>query len=252
MHSRSWFALCLVLFLALWNSESIAQEEHPRLVMVFPEEPDNALSRWLRLSYEDAFRRLGYTLVYRHYPAPRCTLLARTGAVDGELGRIHSYGDQYQSLVRVEDSPFATRVVAYATNPTLKVNGWESLRNRSLRVMYLRGIKISEDNLPRVVSPFNLRVADSVHDGLRSLIAGYADLYVDEEISSLSALRHLQNTRDIPVHTAGVLDSITLYAYMAERHRDLAPRLAETLRQMIREGRIEEYRRFAFSQDRGE
>jgi hypothetical protein len=111
----------------------------------------NQLGKLANLIYVEAFRRLGMSMEYVQYPAARASAEADIGKVDGELGRVQDYGETHPNLVRVNESPLFFTVAAFAIDPAIKVNGWESLREKPYRVDYRLGYKLFQDQLPKLV-----------------------------------------------------------------------------------------------------
>ncbi len=218
------------------------------IVMVFPETKENFLGKWLYLSYTEAFKRLGLKLVYEHYPPKRCIYLSDAGKVDGELGRIYNYNKAHPNLMRVEESSFSVKIVAFTTDTSLKLNGWESLRGTDYKVRYVLGIKISEDNLPKVVSPKNLYFTFDAYSGINALISGHTDLYVDEEMSTVSVLKRTKEFKNAEVQIAGVMEEVFLHAFLHKKNAALVPKLSTVLYEMKLEGLIEKYRAIALEQ----
>ena len=218
------------------------------IVMVFPETKENFLGKWLYLSYTEAFKRLGLKLVYEHYPSKRCMYLSDAGKVDGELGRIYNYNEAHPNLMRVEESSFSVKIAAFAADASIKLNGWESLRGTDYKVRYVLGIKISEDNLPKVVSSKNLYFTFDAYSGINALISGHTDLYVDEEMSTVSVLKRTKEFKNAEVQIAGVMEEVFLHAFLHKKNADLVPKLSTVLYEMKLEGLIEKYRAIALEQ----
>ncbi len=227
------------------NSSSAGKKT---LVMVFPETKDNFLGRWLYLSYTEAFKRLGLKLVYKHYPPKRCSHLSDAGKVDGELGRIYNYNEAHPKLIRVEESSFTTKIIAFAADPRIRLSGWEGLKGTEYKVRYMLGIKISEDNLPKVVSPRNLYFTFDAYSGIKALISGHTDLYVDEEMSVKSVLKKTKEFKDAEIHMAGVMEEVFLHAFLHKKNAALVPKLSTVLHDMKLEGLIEKYKAVALEQ----
>jgi len=263
-HSLSWdegynrpaikriLFIILVCFIfqvnAYYSSAASPITGQKSMVMVFPEARDNFLGKWLYLSYNEAFSRLGLKLEYQYYPPKRCSFLSDAGKVDGELGRIYNYNKAHPNLVRTEESPFAVKIIAFAVDPRIRLSGWESLKGTDYKVRYVLGIKISEDNLPKVVNPKNLYFTFDVNSGLTALISGHTDLYIDEEISVASVLKKTKAFQNAEIHEAGVMEETFLHAFLHKKHAKIVPRLSAVLHDMKLEGLIEKYKAMALEQ----
>ncbi len=200
--------------------------------------PDGAA---LHRIYTEALRRLNYRLVLRAYPAKRASIMADQGQVDGEIHRVAEYGLSHPNLVRVDSSHFSLLFSAYAREPLELGNGWNALKGGSYRAEYAVGTRKCEVELPKVVAPDRLSVVASDLLGLRKLALGRTDLFIDVDsvVQTVLALPEFQGT---PIRKVALMEEVKAYAYLHNRHKALAGRLAEVLNEMKREGRIEQIR----------
>ncbi|WP_342118158.1 hypothetical protein [Pseudoduganella sp. OTU4001] len=178
-----------------------------------------------------AARRAGVTVVARMVPAERALALANSGVTDGDAGRIEGLDKQYPNLVRVPEPVFYYAAYAFAYN-RLEVNaGWESLRGHAICIR--RGIKLFEsrtEGMPR-------QVLDDEGSILRMLRNGGCEvallepnnLAVKEEMAARPPLFQLRPP----------LEVAPLYIYLHKSHADLVPSFAEALKQMRRDGAIQ-------------
>src|SRR3989338_9087143 len=149
---------------------------------------DSSSGAFLNLVYSEAFKRLGITFKYQHFPARRSTLLSNSGVLDGELSRIHYYNENHPNMIRVEEPHWTSGFIAVAVDSSIQLNGWDSLRNQDFKVLYVAGIKGCEVNLPKVVRPENLDVVMQNSHAFRMLLKGRADLFIGSEMDLVSDL----------------------------------------------------------------
>jgi len=171
-------------------------------------------------------------------------MMADAGKVDGEMARIHTYADAHPDLVRCEEPLLSARFVAVATNPLIRLDGWESLRGKDYKVEYMRGVKKFEEKLPGLVSKKNLSEISDWSLGLKKLLAGRTDVYMDAEITLLKPLK-TGEFKNSGIKIVGVLEEVPIYPYLHKKHRSLVPKLAETLKKMKEEGLIAQYEAMA-------
>jgi len=88
--------------------------------------------------------------------------MSDSGKADGELSRIHSYGEVHPNVIRVGEPHWSSGFIAVTADPSIQLDGWESLKKTDYRVNYRRGIKGCEANLPGVVRPERLGKVDKV------------------------------------------------------------------------------------------
>ena len=221
-----------------------AQEPHPKpIVLAMIRSEEQFLGRWQRLIYRDAFARLGRDVVFVDYPAARASVELDRGAVDGEGGRPLSYVDSSPNMVRLKVPLFEVNYVAFARRADLKpLTGWESLRGFTGVVAYKTGVYTTTTNLPKVLPASQLIGLPETERGLKMLGLGRSDLYIDEEMTILTALTSPE-LADLPLVRAGILAVVGVYCYLHQRHAELAVKLGDVIAQMQKQGDIERYRR---------
>ncbi|NJL60278.1 MAG: transporter substrate-binding domain-containing protein [Desulfobacteraceae bacterium] len=196
----------------------------------------------MRQVYTEIFRRMDLKAEFRRYPAKRAGMEADAGNVDGELGRPYEYLSEHTNLIRVEETVFPLNFSAFTAQTSIpELNGWNSLKGTDYRVGYIRGIRTVESNLPKVVVSENLSDVTEPAQGLKQLISGRIDLFVDEE-SGILTLLNTPEFKDSKIRSAGIMGSVHLYPYLHKKHAALAPKMAEIIRAVKAEGLIEQYR----------
>jgi polar amino acid transport system substrate-binding protein len=234
--------MIVALFVVALPSPSVAAE---KIVLVGSEGTKASFTgKWLNLIYTEVFRRLGYELEYKGYPNERANVMAETGVVDGEIQRAASYQKISKNLLRVEEPSFSGHVAAYAVTPGVVLDGWESLKNTNYRVEYRRGSKLPQTALPKVVRPEKLSTISTVEQGLKKLIAGRTDIFIEQELVVDEALREFDKAGFdySSLYQAGIVYTGNSYLYMHKRHAALVPKIAEVLRNMKQQGVVERYK----------
>lgn len=225
----------LLLVLALLCSPRLAGAAET-FTMAFGGDPaQQPLFRFYELLYSEAFKRLGFTFTYKVYPSKRSSVMANDGEVDGEPQRAGNYADTYPNMIRVDEPSFTNRVVAFATDPSIRLNSWDSLRDTPYRVDYRIGSLISEQELPRRVDPKLLTAVPTVEQILKKLKFQRTDIYVDMEWAVLPVLQSAE-FKEAGIVRVGILSTNLSYPFVHKKHAALAPRLAVVLRQMKQEG----------------
>ncbi len=237
-------ALLIVLFSV---NNAMCQESAPALkdntfIMAFIRPETQYLGKWQRLIHTEVFRRLGIKVEFRDYPPKRADIETDAGNVDGQPGRIYQYADAHPNLIRVEEFIFDMNFSAFAVQDSIpQLKGWESLKGTNYRVDYTRGIKIFENNLPKIVKKENLSDVAEPAQGLKKLVSGRTDLFAEEESTVLTLLQ-TPEFRDRKIRIVGVMESVPFYPCLHKKHAALAPKMAEIIKAMKAEGLIEKYR----------
>jgi hypothetical protein len=195
----------------------------------------------LRMMYSEALRRVGYRLELVSVPAARASVMADRGEVDGEINRVFDYGERHPNLVRVGQSHFSVNFHAYGKVEMPPGTGWQALRAQPWRVDYVRGCKKCESELPKVVAPDRLSNDSTMALALGKVEAGRTDLLIDIE-AEVDAMLGKAEYANAGIKKRTLLESAPMHAYLHQKHAALAPRLAQALAAMKKEGLIDEYK----------
>lgn len=220
--------------------------EENTLVMVADLEGKGSFQeRFCVMIYTEALHRLGYRLELQRYPSARASLLLDKGEVDGDLGRIYDYGETHPNLIRVEEANSSLVFTAFAVKPGIRLEGWESLRDTTYKVEYRLGGKRPGIVLPQLVDSDHLSSIPKMEQGLKKLLLGRTDVYIDVGSITLEAIRELERSqpRAAAIYEAGIMESFTSHAFLHKKNAALALRLSETLKTMKNEGLFELYRK---------
>jgi polar amino acid transport system substrate-binding protein len=239
--------LVALLIVLLSVNNVMCQESAPALkdnafILAFARPETHYLGKWQRLIYAEIFKRLGIKAEFRDYPPKRASMESDAGNIDCEAARPYKYISEHPNLIRVEEFLLKINFSAFAVQASIpQLKGWDSLKGTDYRVEHLHGISMPEENLPKVVKKENLSAITEQIQGLKKLVSGRTDLFVDEE-SGILILLQTPEFRDSKIRIAGVMDSAPLYPYLNKKHAALAPKMAEIINAMKTEGLIEQYR----------
>ena len=226
-------ALCLPLRSGL--AETIVFE-NPENVPIY-------VTRLANTIYQEAFSRLGLEYTTRTLPSNRGIFLATIGKVDGLVHRSEAFHRHYPNLVQVDESIVTINIAVYAMRPTIQINNWSDLAKGEFRTNYLHSVQFVAEKIKQHLPEQQSEGVNSRISGLRKLLGGHADFYVG--ISEIVDLLLAGQFSARGIVKIGTLDQLLLYPSLAEHQAALAPRLAETLRQMKRDGTIQRLREAA-------
>ena len=119
------FRLIVITLLAFYAVASARAEER-LLTFVFPEEK-NAFHDAAGEIIRQAYAALGIAISYKTFPAERALQMSNRGLSDGELVRIEGIEGKYPNLIRIPVSHVTAEQMAFATDASLKIDGWQSL-----------------------------------------------------------------------------------------------------------------------------
>lgn len=229
-HLRCCRALLWMLGLTLALPGAFAAER-PVLVLNDPTDPPFTTadrSGFLDVVAGEAFRRVGVELRLVKLPAERGLINANAGIEDGDLARIAGLEKQYPNLLRVPEKLLDVEFTAFSKDASIPSN-WEAIRRRS--VGHIKGWKIYEQHMAgaeRVTTAddpaqlFRLIELDRVEVALYMRWMGLA-LVQQQGLKGVRPIEPPLATRE-------------MFIYLHKRHAQLAPRLADALRALKRDG----------------
>jgi polar amino acid transport system substrate-binding protein len=185
-------------------------------------------SGFLDVIASEAFRRVGVELRLVKLPPERGLINANAGIEDGDLTRIAGLEKQYPNLVRVPEKLVDWEFMAFSKNASIS-SSWPVLRQHS--VGHIKGWKIYEQNL---ATAEHVTTADDAEQLFRLLDLDRIEVALYER-SLGTALVKQQGLKGVRL-LAPPLATREMFIYLHRRHTLLAPRLAEALRAMKREG----------------
>ncbi len=230
------FARLALMLLLAWPAARAG--ERPVLVLNDTNDPPYttpAGDGYLDMIAREAFRRAGVELKLVKLPAERGLINANAGIDDGDMVRIAGLEKQYPNLIRVPEKLTDWVFVAFSKDRSIPAN-WTAIRQRSVGL--IKGWKIFER---AVNGAERVTTADDPEQLFRLLQLGRIEVALYERWLGLVLARKL-GAKDIhPLSPP--LYRREMFIYLHHRHAALAPKIAEALRAMKREGFYERARR---------
>jgi polar amino acid transport system substrate-binding protein len=181
----------------------------------------------------EAFKRLNRQFRIISLPSERSLVSANAGEIDGEGLRIAGLSDKYPNLVQVDEPFVGISFVAFSSDATIKIDGWDSLA--PYRVAFINGWKLFEahSGSARVVNK-----VDTPQQMFDMLQRDRVDLVLYTLADGLEYTRSNGLARIAPLKPS--LKDVDLYLYLHKKHADLAPKLAQIIRAMKADGSYNE------------
>lgn len=234
-----FFLLFMIIAVLTGSTVRTHATEMPVLLMTHMKSSTYSTACCLMHIYSEAFERLGYRMQYTHVPAARASAMADHGELDGELGRSEEYGKYHPNMVRIEEPHLALNICVYTRNETPQIMDWETLLKRTRGIIaYIRGVESVSRRL-ETLPKHRLHVVNSATSGLMMLKEGRVKYFVSPETIVDPTL--LQEPFSGTLHKVAKLGTHNGHAYLHIRHKKLASKTAEVLREMKAEGLFEEY-----------
>lgn len=212
---------CLSFQVHAWQPLRIGTTIAPPLCM-----PDG--NGMLDRLQREAFLRINLGVQFVTLPSERSLAEANAGEIDGDNNRIAGLEKSYPGLIQVPESNMTYEFTAFALDPSVTVDGWESLGKYS--VGYIQGWKILDDNvkaadLTKVTTPQQL---------FAMLKAKRVDVIIYERFGGEHFIRELDVQGARALQPA--LAKREMYLYLNRKHAPIVDALARTLRDMKADG----------------
>lgn len=178
----------------------------------------------------EACRRVGIPVRLVILPSERAMQNANQGIDDGNYVRIAGLERLYPNLIMVPEPVSEFLFTAFTKDPAImRVDGWNGLK--PYHVGLINGWKIVEANTQGARSVQGVKNEEALFTLLEK---GRVEVVVIDLYTGQEAVRSLgyQGVRAL----SPPLERRDMYIYLHRRHLGLAPRLAEALRAMKRDG----------------
>lgn len=167
-------------------------------------------------------------------PPSRANRLNLNFKKDGEIARIHNYGEKNPQLFRVEPAYYELKTGVFCRKDTKK-----SFRTKDdltgYKISTILGVAHSDfitEDLPHI------SVVGSAEQMFEMTALGRVDLAIDTSINGLAYLKKspLKN-----IKLCGVVKTHKLYVYLNEKSKALAKPLSSRIRQLIKSGELNQW-----------
>ena len=219
-------------------SEATDKSRRPEKLILSLSQPKEApASIAFKLMYEEVSIRLGIPIELKYLPAIRASRYSDSGVVDGEAGRVAVYHRTHPNLVIVREQITEVVFSAYAVKPSIRLQGWKSLENKDLKVEYIRGTMLPGLMLSRFVKKENVSVVGNRIQGLKKLVTGRTDVFIEPAIL-IDALLKLPEFKDMKIYKAGDMQRIAVHSFLHKKHKAFEPELSAIIKAIKAEGII--------------
>lgn len=208
-----------------WAQEEVAEPVRVVSSAAAGSPGDLAAQRGLEL----LMRRAGLRHVLSHEPTERAVISLRNRLYDVDLLRYARFDKVVPGAIRVDPHLITTTLVAFSRVPMPGAQGLESLRG--LRVAYVRGIKLIEQELGGQPGVEPTTAAPSC---LGMVAAGRVEVCLLNAETSAAAAELMDGTR----LERRVLVKVDLHLWAAPGHEALARRLSTALRELAASGEL--------------
>lgn len=229
----------MALFVALAGAwmPSLALAETVTLSMIQNEQTHDLVKPIIL----EAYRRIGYAVIFNELPAQRALEWANDGITDGDVARIAGTEKKYPNLIRISPPVIHFKASTFAVREPRKISNWSDLNGLSIGVV--RGIRYSEVG----TQGMNRILANDMTHLFTLLRLGR----IDVAVATLDAGRieiH-RNFKGAGIHLVGEpLCEAPLFHYIHGKNGHLLQKLETVLGDMEQRGEIKAIRQRALTE----
>ncbi|USD67542.1 transporter substrate-binding domain-containing protein [Vibrio sp. SCSIO 43136] len=235
---------CSYLLCAFMLTSSAALASDPsskKMIKLYSNQvPGSVYDQWLSKVYHDLYNRLGVRVQVIDLSEVRASKDADSGKIDGQFGRVFDYQQNHPNQIRIDVPIYQVTFEAYThKNSGIRLEGgWQSLDNEAIRVDYRRGVINAEENLSNDHA-YTLQSVTNIVEGFQKLSTHSSDLFIHANIGAFPYLAS-KPFKNIII-SAGVMDVQPMYHYISQNQKALAPKIEQTLSEMINDGTVLKY-----------
>ncbi|BAJ01290.1 substrate-binding periplasmic protein [Shewanella violacea] len=185
-----------------------------------------------RVIIPEIYNKLGIKITIAPMPGKRAQQMANSGAIDGEIMRIYSYGDETLNTIRIPTPYYYLETMAFIRQGSnVVIHSSEDLKK--YRLAKVRGVKHTNKITLNMI---NVHDVDSTEQMMQFLNSGHVDVALTNTLDGVKIIEKLglSNIRPIDKPLA-VLD---LYHYIHKKHEHLVPKVNVIIIQMKLNGEM--------------
>ena len=215
------------LFFILVSSYSIAETYH------FVSINDLIEQEIGRIIMPEIYDKLDMSITITPLPGKRAQFEATSGASDGEIMRIFTYGLENETVVRVPTPYYYLETMAFIRKDSnVVINTKEDLKN--YKIVKVRGVKHTNNITHGHDTIVDLNTTEQI---MKFLDKGRADVALTNTVDGLMVINDL-GLKNI-VKASEPLATLDLYHYIHEDHKHLVPKVDAVIKQMIASGELD-------------
>ena len=182
----------------------------------------------------EAYKRIGFNLQIRKFPAERALIESNKGTTDGEVNRVQGINKKYVNLIMVPTPVNYFEGMVFTKNLMFPIDGWDSLKP------YRTVIRIGSKFAEKGTKDMEVIKVSTYSQAFHLLAIGRSDVCV---ASRLTGFLQIKNSNSVGIKMIEPpLTKRNLYHYLHKKNKDIIPQINASLFKMQEEGIIEKIR----------
>ena len=187
-----------------------------------------------RVIMPKVYEKAGYSISITPMPGQRAQQEATTGAKDGEIMRIFTYGEENPTTIRVPTPYYYLETMGFIREDSgIVINSKEDLAN--YRLVKVRGVKHTNNITRGMPDVHDIKNTNNMMEFLRR---GRADIALTNTVDGVLALRNLGYNDIVPL--SAPLATLDLFNYIHEKNSDLVPEIDAVIQEMQASGEMDQ------------
>lgn len=182
--------------------------------------------------FKELYSRSGLAVEVRYLPMLRDITEADAGIIDATMSRTMMATKDFPNLVRVPFPLLKFQQAAVTTKLGIHIRSWEDLKPYNVGLM--RGSRT--EYLMAESRMVNITLFNSWQNGFAMLQENRIDVVIASPLVAKSVSRQMGMKN---VHVSEPIMECYTYHYINKKHATLAPRLAQSLKEMLEDGTTE-------------
>lgn len=193
----------------------------------YPIDPISSLSAKVLV---EAYKRIDFEINFKELPAERSLQMSNNGSLDGEVNRVMGIDGKYTNLIMIPCPINFFEGVVFTKNHNFFIEGWSSLKPYTIAIRI--GAKFAENGTK------GMNVTKFVtYEKIFMLVSkDRYDVCISSRINGLYQIKK-QNLIGVKA-LEPPLAEFKLYHYLHKKHKDLVPKISNSLQEMQKEGTI--------------
>jgi len=232
----------ILLILCCFSIPALAQKTSQTHFRFGTSETTSFIGRYQSRVLTEAFRRNGLTIEFVEVHNRQALIdMVEKGLLDGDARRVTDFtqAGNYPGYVKIDEQTYTLAIAAYSKTP-YKAESWADLGRLGVSVGYVQGVKIVEKQLGENVPPDLIKQYPGRLEGMRALSKGdVAVMIIANQYRAWEILK-TDEFHDSGIQELAMLEKTGMCPYFSKKHAALAPVIANTIRQMKREGVLQQ------------
>lgn len=221
-----YYIVTLLIANILWSHNSYAADYH------FVAISDSMLQKVAQKVLPLLYNKLGLSIHISPLAAKRAQLESSSGLKDGEVLRVHSYGEVFQNTIRVPTPYYELTTTAFVRKGSgIQIDTPEDLKN--YRIVKVSGVRHTSDITAGMENVVDVRTPEEM---MRYLSNHRADIALSSLLGGTYVLKKfaINNIEPIPKPLA----VLSLYHYLYKDHHALAVMIDNVIREETQSGNL--------------